>query len=282
MVVPGFVDACTHLTGSALGGRPDPEVAATETTDRAGRSLQRGTTTLLIGAGGSGDPVTDTSLLAVSRVVGERLPLRVEVAWRVASPGRSAPVTAAMVATASRLASAVMLPPGAGDGEVRLVRRAGLRVGLSEVAAAGHADVVVRPVGFDPGGLTRAAEARVPVVLTVADLMAGRPWPAREVVAAGGILAVATGADPEGIEVAGLGLAASLATAFGDLSAEEALWAVTRGGALALGAEELGWVGPGSAGDLVVLDAVDPSELVARPDADGVFRVMVGGDLIPV
>lgn len=287
MVVPGFVDACTFLTGTAATGRPDPEVAAADTADRVSRSLQRGTTTIVIGAGGSGDPITDTSLLAVCRVVGERLPLRVEVAWRVASPGRMVRVTPGMVATAARLASTVLLGPEMPEEETHLIRRAGLRVGRAGLPAGSFrggpaADLIVDPDGLDADDLDRLVKTQVPVVCTAAALLAGRPWPARELLDAGGVLALATGADPEGVEVAGLALAMSLATAFGGLTADEALWAVTRGGAVAVDAADLGWVGPGSAGDLVVLDASDPSELVARPDAGPAFRVVVGGDLIPV
>lgn len=287
MVIPGFVDAATHLTGSGVDGRPQPEVAAAETADRAARSLARGTTTIDIAAGGSGDPITDTSLLAVARVVGERMPCRVDVTWRTASPGASTAVTAGMVETAARLASQVEIPAPVPSGVLSTMRRARLRVRLVEpppgsLSEGVEVDAVGRLAAPSGDDLAALAGADVPVILTVADLLAGLPWPGRQVLDAGVALAVATGSDPEGMEVAGLGLGVALAVAFGGLTAEEALWAVTRGGALALGAPELGWIGPGAAGDLVVADAAGPADLVGRPDGDTVFRVVAGGELIPV
>ncbi len=287
MVIPGFVDAATHLTGSGAEGRPRPEVAATETTDRAARSLARGTTTVDIAAGGSGDPVTDTALLAVARVVGERLPSRVGVTWRTASEERATEVTPGMVETAARLASQVEVSGLVAPEVAAAMRRAHLRIRSvgpppGSVAGGLDVDVVGRPRGATPEDLAALAEAEIPVILTAADLMAGRPWPGRQIVDAGIPLALASGSDPERVEVAGLGLAVALAVAFAGLGVEEALWSATRGGALALGAPELGWVGPGAAGDLVVLEADTLGDLVRRPDGDTVFQVVAGGDLIPI
>ena len=61
------------------------------------------------------------------------------------------------------------------------------------------------------------------------------------------------------------------------LSPEQAVWSATRGGALALGLEDRGWLGPGAVGDLVILN--DPSyvHLAYRPDAPHVAGVIKRG-----
>jgi imidazolonepropionase len=61
------------------------------------------------------------------------------------------------------------------------------------------------------------------------------------------------------------------------LSPEEALWAATRGGSLALQLPDRGWLGPGALGDLVVLDADSHIHLSYRPDAEHIWKVVKRG-----
>jgi imidazolonepropionase len=64
------------------------------------------------------------------------------------------------------------------------------------------------------------------------------------------------------------------------LGPEEALWAATRGGALALGMADRGWLGPGSVGDLVLLEAPSHLHIPYRPGTDLVGSVVKAGAIV--
>jgi imidazolonepropionase len=61
------------------------------------------------------------------------------------------------------------------------------------------------------------------------------------------------------------------------LSVPGALRAATRGGAAALGRDDVGWLAVGTRGDVVVLEAAYEADLVAHLGAPAVRRVVVGG-----
>ena len=60
----------------------------------------------------------------------------------------------------------------------------------------------------------------------------------------------------------------------------EALWSATRGGAMALRQPELGWLGPGSRADAVILDAPTYIHLASRPAMPLVRQVIHRGELV--
>ena len=64
------------------------------------------------------------------------------------------------------------------------------------------------------------------------------------------------------------------------LTPDEAVWAATRGGALALRLTDRGWIGEGALGDLVVLDAPSHVHLAYRPGADLVAAVVKRGEVV--
>jgi imidazolonepropionase len=61
------------------------------------------------------------------------------------------------------------------------------------------------------------------------------------------------------------------------MTGREALTAATLGGARALRRDDVGWLGPGSRADLVVLDAPSYDHLVYRPGVPLVWRVLRDG-----
>jgi imidazolonepropionase len=66
----------------------------------------------------------------------------------------------------------------------------------------------------------------------------------------------------------------------GGLSISEAIWAATRGGALALGDAERGRLRPGDIADLLVLDTDSLGDLVRRPDTGWASVVVSGGVVV--
>ena len=61
------------------------------------------------------------------------------------------------------------------------------------------------------------------------------------------------------------------------LTAAQALWSATRGGALALEEPEKGWLGRGAVADFVILDAPRSNHLVQRPGSNLVWKVFKDG-----
>ena len=64
------------------------------------------------------------------------------------------------------------------------------------------------------------------------------------------------------------------------LTPEEALWAATRGGSMALELPDRGRLGPGALADMVVLDADSHLHLSYRPDADHTWKVVKRGVVV--
>ena len=61
------------------------------------------------------------------------------------------------------------------------------------------------------------------------------------------------------------------------MTAAEAITAATLGGARALRRDDVGWIGPGSRADLVLLDAPSYEHLVYRPGVPLIAATIVGG-----
>ncbi len=93
-------------------------------------------------------------------------------------------------------------------------------------------------------------------------------------------VALATDCNPGTSYFESLGPVISLAVVQMGLSVEQAIHAATRGGALALGMGDHGLIAPGSAGDVVLLDAPSPAHLPYRPGANLVRMTIKAGRVV--
>jgi imidazolonepropionase len=121
---------------------------------------------------------------------------------------------------------------------------------------------------------------------TIATLLPGvefstrSPYPdARRLLEAGALVAVATDCNPGSSYTSSMPLCVALAVREMRMTPAEALLAATRGGAAALGRDDVGHLAAGAAADLAVLDAPSYVHLAYRPGVPLVREVLVGGSL---
>ncbi|MGH3440958.1 MAG: imidazolonepropionase [Nitriliruptorales bacterium] len=156
------------------------------------------------------------------------------------------------------------------------------RTGGAALAAelgAASADHLVHVNDEDIGVLAAAGTAAVLLPATSFSLRSSyAPGPA--MFAAGVTVALATDCNPGTSYVTSMPFVVALGCLEMGLTPEQALWAATRGGALALEDHDKGQVGPGAAADLVVLDAPTYRHLPYRPGSDLVAAVFKDGRLV--
>ena len=132
-------------------------------------------------------------------------------------------------------------------------------------------------------GRAREMGARgMAVVITPTTSLADRAFmpPLRELIGSGVPVALGTDCRPVPVLVESLPLAISLAVVEMGLTPDQAVWSATRGGAIALGLPDRGWIAHGATADLVVLDAPIPTYLSYRPGTDLVWKVIKNGTVV--
>jgi imidazolonepropionase len=123
-----------------------------------------------------------------------------------------------------------------------------------------------------------AGSTTVATLLPATDFSTRQPYPdARRLLDAGATVALASNCNPGSSYTSSMAFCIALAVRDLHMTAEEALWAATAGGAAALGRPDLGRFAPGSAGSAVVLDAPSYHHLAYRPGMPLVAAV-VGGE----
>ncbi|PFG41501.1 imidazolonepropionase [Isoptericola jiangsuensis] len=115
-----------------------------------------------------------------------------------------------------------------------------------------------------------ASSSTVATVLPACDLSTRQPLaPARALVDAGATVAIATNANPGTSHTTSMPFCVATAVLQMGLTVAEAVWAATRGGALALGLadhpDHVGMIEVGGRADLHVLDAPSAAHLAYRP-----------------
>jgi imidazolonepropionase len=167
----------------------------------------------------------------------------------------------------------------------------GLKLHADEFSGLGGARLAARLgavsadhlVAVDAAGIEALAAG--PTVATLLPgtsffLRLGRFAPARRLVDAGATVALATDFNPGSSMTQNLLLMAAFGCCLMGLRIDEALRAVTRGGARALAREDLGTLKPGSAGDLAVFAVPDYRHLVYHYGVAHVAAVVRGGQPI--
>lgn len=156
------------------------------------------------------------------------------------------------------------------------------RIGATALAAeigAASADHLDFSTNGDLDALAEAGTAAV-LLPGVSYSMKLPPPDGRRAWDAGATVAIATDCNPGTAFVETMPFMISLAVMHSGLRADEALWAATRGGALALEMDDRGMIAPGAAGDLVVINAPSHEHIAYRPDGDLVVGVVKDGNLL--
>jgi imidazolonepropionase len=337
-VIPGFVDAHTHLVFlgdragefarrlrgesyeeiAASGGGIRATVAATRSASaddlvaagiaRAWRLLRSGTTTVEIKSGYGLDTAAEVRMLLAAKEIGEATPIdvvptfmgahAVPLGWdrrqyldlvieemlpNCAPLARYCDVFCDRGAFTVDEARRVLLAARALGLEPRLHAEQFARIGAAMLAAelaAVSADHLDQATEEDAAALQ--ASGTVAVLLPASSFSMRRPQaPARMIWDSGVTVALATDCNPGTSYVESMPLVIALACLEMSLTPEEALWAATRGGALALEAAGKGMLTEGAAADMVILDAPSYRHLAYRPGTSLVWRVIKDGAIVP-
>lgn len=335
-VIPGFVDAHTHLVFAgdrsdefaarlegksyseiaAAGGGILSTVAATRAADdeelfrlaaeRVWRMIRGGTSTVEIKSGYGLDTATEIRILGVARRIGRELPITVRTTflgahsvpaeWRNDRGGYVDLLIEEMLPAVTGLADYcdVFVEDGVfavAEAERILTTAAALgmpaRVHAEQLGHTGGAALAARIGAVSADHLDHATEddaAALAAAGVVAVLVPGasytlrsRQAPARTLVDAGCVVALATDCNPGTSYFESMAPIISLGVVDMGLSASEAVEAATLGGARALGFDDRGSIAAGSVADLVVLDAPSETHLPYRPATNLVWQVFKDG-----
>lgn len=273
---------------------------------RVWRMIGAGTTTIEIKSGYGLDPETELRQLRVARRIGEELPVTVRTTFLGAHS-----VPAEFKADRDgyiRLLIEEMLPAVAsfadycdvfvedgvfGVDEARAIFRAasalgmGARVHAEQLSHSGGANLAAEIGAVSADHLDNATIDDARALATagvVAVLVPGASYTLRSGQApgpmlreAGCVVALATDCNPGTSYFESMGPIISLGVVEMGLTADQAIWAATRGGALSLGFEDRGLIETGAQADLIVLDAPSPTHIPYRPATNLVSRVFSSG-----
>jgi imidazolonepropionase len=128
-----------------------------------------------------------------------------------------------------------------------------------------------------------AASDTVATLLPACDLSTRQPFPpARELIDAGATVALASNANPGTSNTTSMAFCVATAVLQMRMTVEEAVWAATAGGAIALRRDDaVGRIAPGFRADLHAIDAPSVSHFAYRPGMDLTHRVWRGGAEVP-
>jgi imidazolonepropionase len=274
---------------------------------RARRMLRSGTTTVEVKSGYGLEASTEQRMLQAALEAGLRTPIDVVTTFLGAhvperGTGRAEYVERVvdeMLPACAPLVSFcdVFCDEGAFTvQEARAVLEAGLTHGLvprlhaEQLGHTGAAALAAELGASSADHLDRATASDAAALRdsgVVAVLLPAASWslqapqaPARMLWDAGVTVALATDCNPGTSYVSSMPLVVAVACLEMGLNPEEAVWAATRGGALALRLADRGWIGPGALGDLVLLDAPSHVHIPYRLGTDVVAAVVKRGRVV--
>jgi imidazolonepropionase len=126
-----------------------------------------------------------------------------------------------------------------------------------------------------------SSEATVATLLPGVEFATRSPYPdARRLLSSGVTVAIATDCNPGSCFTSSMPLCVALAVREMRMTTEEALWAATAGGALALRRTDIGHLGTGARADLILLDAPSHAYLAYRPGVPLAAAVWQAGERV--
>jgi imidazolonepropionase len=188
----------------------------------------------------------------------------------------------------------VFCEQGAFDGDqTRAILEAGIKKGLTPRVHAnqlGHGPGVQLAVELHAASadhVTHVTDADVDALAnsaTVATLLPGAEFStrarypdARRLIDAGVTVALAADCNPGSSYTTNIPFCIAIAVREMGMTTDEAVWAATKGGALALRREDVGHLAPGARADAILLDAPSHIHLAYRPGVPLVAAVWRGG-----
>jgi imidazolonepropionase len=126
-----------------------------------------------------------------------------------------------------------------------------------------------------------ASSATVATLLPGVEFSTRQPYPnARRLLDAGATVALATDCNPGSCFTSSMAFCVALAVREMHMTTREAVWAATAGGARALRRTDVGHLGVGARGDLVMLEAPSHAYLAYRPGVPLVAAVWQAGTMV--
>ncbi len=145
-----------------------------------------------------------------------------------------------------------------------------------QAASADHLDQVTVE---DAAAMAEAGVVAVLLPGAGFSMRAGQA-PARMLWDTGVTVALATDCNPGTSYVESMQFVIAVACLEMDLTADEALWSATRGGAKSLRRDDLGIIRAGAAADLAILDVPSHRHIPYRPGSDLVWKVIKSGEVV--
>jgi len=150
----------------------------------------------------------------------------------------------------------------------------GVRVAVEEGAASADHCTFLTDADID----ALASSGTVATLLPGAEFGTRQPYPdARRLLDAGVTVALATDCNPGSSYTSSMPFCVALAVRDMRMTAAEAVWSATAGGARALRRDDVGYLAPGARADLVVLDAPSHAYLAYRPGVPLMHAVWKSG-----
>jgi imidazolonepropionase len=155
---------------------------------------------------------------------------------------------------------------------------AGPGVQLAVALGAASADHCTHLSAGDIDALADAASTTVATLLPAAEFSTRQPYPlARRLLDAGATVALASNCNPGSSNTTSMPFVIALAVREMGMTIEEAVWAATAGGAVALRRTDVGRLSVGALADLLVLDAPSYTHLAYRPGVPLTAAVIEAG-----